>query len=134
MNKRISWLVLPLVLFLFSCHKDDNNNSNTPVDASGEWHVSLFTDSGEDETSDFTGYVFTFGASNVLTAKKGAASTAGTWSQGSRFNIDLGPKSDINKPLGELTDDWVIISVTSTEIKLKDDNASSAELLTFTKN
>ena len=135
MSQRKNWLVFPLVIFLFSCHKDDNNNSGgSNIDPTGEWHVTLFTDSGQDETSDFDGYLFTFGSSNVLTAKRGAVSTTGTWSKGSDFNIDLGPKSDTNKPLGELTDDWVIISVSSTEIKLKDDNTSSGEFLTFTKN
>ncbi|MES1221617.1 MAG: hypothetical protein ABUT20_39320, partial [Bacteroidota bacterium] len=60
--------------------------------------------------------------------------TTGSWSSGSKFNIDLGVKSDSNKPLGELTDDWHIISISSTEIKLGDDNPTSGELLTFSKN
>src|SRR5205085_3633481 len=91
MSKRIFCLVFPLVLFLFSCHKDDNTNTGgSNIDTAADWHVTLFTDSGQDETSDFDGYLFTFGASNVLTAKRGAISTTGTWNQGSRFNIDLG--------------------------------------------
>ena len=71
MCKRMIRLVFPLVIFLFSCHKDDNNNNNpggSNIDPASEWHVTLFTDSGKDETSDFDGYLFTFGSSNVLTA------------------------------------------------------------------
>ncbi|MEJ0107162.1 MAG: hypothetical protein WDO19_33565 [Bacteroidota bacterium] len=134
MNRRFILLVLPFFIFLFSCHKsDDNNNSNTDI-SQGKWKVSLFTDSGNDETSDFSGYSFTFASGGVLTAQKGATLQAGTWSRGSDFTIDLGDKSDSNKPLGELTDNWKIISITSSEIKLMDDNASSGEFLTFTKN
>jgi len=134
MNRRLMLLVLPFFVFFFSCHKsEDNNNSNTNI-SQGTWKVSLFTDSGNDETSDFSGYSFTFASGGVLTAQKGAVSQAGSWGHGSDFNIDLGVKSDNNKPLGELTDNWKIISITSSEIRLTDDNASSGELLTFTKN
>ena len=134
MNRRKTLFFLPLFVFLFSCHKsDDNNNSNVDI-SQGTWRITLFTDSGNDETSDFTGYGFTFGNGGILTAQKGTGSQAGTWNRGSGFNIDLGAKSDSNKPLGELTDNWKIISITSSEIKLTDDNASSGELLTFTKN
>lgn len=37
-------------------------------------------------------------------------------------------------PLGELTDDWVMIAASPAEIKLADDNASRGEFLTFRKN
>lgn len=133
MNRRLILLAVPLFILFSSCHKDDNNNSNTDI-SSGTWRVTLFTDSGKDETSDFSGYSFTFGNGGVLTAAKSGSSKTGTWNKGSDFNIDLGDKSDSNKPLGELTDNWEIISITSSEIKLTDDNASSGEFLTFTKN
>ena len=61
----------------------------------------------------------------------------GNWSESTssqRLVIDLGAKTDANKPLGELTDDWVITSKTATKINLTDDNAASNELLEFTKN
>jgi hypothetical protein len=106
------------------------------VASSGTWRVTLFTDSGNDETADFNGYSFTFSGSTV-TAVKNGTSKSGAWSVNSssnKFNIDLGPKDNTNKPLGELTDDWKIISYTATEIKLTDDNAASNEFLTFTKN
>jgi hypothetical protein len=126
---------VPAFIFLFSCHKNDDNSNNSNVDISqGTWRVTLFTDSGNDETSDFSGYSFAFLAGGALNAQNGPTSKTGAWSKGSDFNIDLGAKSDSNKPLGELTDNWKIISITSSEIKLTDDNASSNEFLTFTKN
>ena len=70
-----------------------------------------------------------------MTATKAGSSKTGTWNNNNNdFNIDIGEKTDSNKPLGELTDDWDIISKSSTEIKLKDDNNASAEFLTFQKN
>jgi hypothetical protein len=107
------------------------------VVTSGTWKVTLFTDSGNDETSDFNGYTFTFTDGGTLTAVKNGITKTGTWSvnnSSNKFNIDLGAKVDSNKPLGELTDDWKILSNTETVIRLTDDNSSSNEFLTFTKN
>ncbi|SIO02457.1 hypothetical protein [Chitinophaga niabensis] len=128
---------LTLVLLLFvSCSRDNNSpvvDPNAPT--SGTWRVSLFSERGNNETSDFNGYTFTFGNTGTATASKSGTTKNGTWNISSnKFNLDLGVKSDANKPLGELTDDWKIISVNTNEIKLTDDNASSAEFLTFTKN
>lgn len=134
MKTKFLSLALFAVTFM-SCHKDDDNNNNNPGQVTdGTWHVSLFTDSGNNETSDFSGYSFTFKKDGTVIAVKGNTNKSGTWSSGSKFIIDLGAKSDSNKPLGELTDDWKIISITSTDIKLGDDNPSSGELLTFTKD
>jgi hypothetical protein len=132
MKNRLICLSLASIILVSSCNRD-NNYGNEPAD--GTWRVTLFTDSGNDETADFSGYTFTFGSNAVLTAVKSGSSKTGTWSQGSGdFNIDLGDKTDANKPLGELTDNWEIISVSDTEIKLQDDNPASAEFLTFKKN
>lgn len=131
MKNQLTGLCLISAFFISACSRDNNNNGN-PSD--GTWRVTLFTDSGNDETSDFTGYTFVFGTNGVLTVS-GSSPKTGTWSQtSSDFNINLGDKSDSNKPLGELTDDWDIISVSATEIKLQDDNPASAEFLTFKKN
>lgn len=131
---RIRTLVIGL-LFL-SCHKTNNQNSditNAQI-TNGTWHVSLFTDSQQNETADFTGYNFSFGANGVLTVVRGSSALAGSWNKSGKFTIDLGAKSDSNKPLGELTDDWHIISTSANTIQLGDDNPASGELLTFTKN
>lgn len=134
-NMKIKLIAATLILSVLtaSCSRSLDNPNNVVVD--GTWKVTLFTDSGNDETSDFSGYSFVFNNNGIVTATKSGASQNGTWSTGSnRFRIDLGPKADTNKPLGELTDDWKIISTSGTEIKLTDDNAASNEFLTFTKN
>jgi hypothetical protein len=131
-------LLIAITVFTSSCDPAGGTDSNTSqVVTSGSWRVTLFTDSGNDETSDFTGYTFTFSNSGTLSAIKNGITTNGTWnvsSSSNKFNINLGPKVDSNKPLGELTDDWKILSNTETVIRLTDDNSSSNEFLTFTKN
>jgi hypothetical protein len=133
-----SFSIAALMLLAVSCSKNNSISSNTAqVASSGTWRVSLFTDSGNDETSDFSGYSFTFSSNGTVTAIKNGVTKNGTWSVSSssnKFNINLGPKDNSNSPLGELTDDWKILSSTATEIRLGDDNSASNEFLTFTKN
>jgi hypothetical protein len=130
--------LVSIIIIASSCERAGGTDASTSqVVASGSWKVILFTDSGNDETSDYTGYTFTFNSGGTLAAVKNGVTTNGTWSVNSssgKFNISLGPKIDANKPLGELTDDWKILSNTTTMIRLTDDNASSNEFLTLTKN
>lgn len=137
--KKITGLSFLVFISISSCQ--NNNDSVSPttsqVVTSGTWRVSLFIDSGNDETSDFTGFSFTFNQDGSLSASRNTFSRTGTWSVNSssnRFIIDLGPKITTNEPLGELTDDWVILSQSNTELKLSDDNVASNEFLTFTRN
>lgn len=131
-------LLLGITLSVTSCDRSDNIDSNTnQIVTSGSWRITLFIDSGNNETSDFAGYTFTFNTGGNLAAMKNGNTVNGTWSvsaSSNKFNIDLGPKTAANQPLGELTEDWKILSSSATEIKLTDDNASSSEFLTFTKN
>jgi hypothetical protein len=124
---------------LFACVKQDNNNNNGNTNdaavTTGTWRVSLFSERGQDETGDFSGYTFTFKSDGKLISLKSGTTKEGTWSiSGNRFNINLGVKSDLNKPLGELTDDWVIVLKNDSKISLKDDNTMSNEILEFSKN
>jgi len=129
-------LLSVITLIGSSCQKDDVTSGDIQANAtSGNWRVSLFKDSGNDETGDFNGYSFTFNSNGTVTATKGATTKTGSWwTSSNKFNIDLGPKDNTNKPLGELTDDWKILSSSSSEIRLADDNTSASEFLTFSKN
>ncbi|MDQ3278827.1 MAG: hypothetical protein M3Q06_10910 [Bacteroidota bacterium] len=139
--KIITACLLSLGLSFQSCTRSADDLTQPPVQvqavSAGTWKVSLFTDSGADETHKFTGYSFQFNNDGTMTAASGPLSKAGTWkveSSSRKFIIDLGDKAEGNKPLGELTDDWRIVSITAAEIKLRDDNPASAEFLTFVKN
>ncbi len=130
--------LLVITIQSVSCdHSGNIDSTPNQIATSGSWRVTLYSDSGNDETTDFVGYTFTFNTNGILSAIKNGITVNGSWSVSSssnKFNIDLGPKIASNLPLGELTDDWKIISTSATEIKLTDDNAASNEFLTFTKN
>lgn len=133
---------LSLIAFLLtatmfsSCSNDDDPQpDNNAVISSGAWVVHLYTDSGNDETSDYSGYEFVFASNGNMTAARAGVTTTGTW--GTRTD-DGKRKMDINlnttnADLLELNDDWVIKSITASLIELEDDNAASGEVLHFMK-
>jgi hypothetical protein len=129
------------MMILASCSKNSNDLSNASVQAaaqavsaSGTWKVTSYIDNSDNETAEFNGYSFTFNSNGTIVATAGSVNVNGSWSTSSssnKFIINLGPKGNTNKPLGELTDDWRVISASSTQIQLKDDN--NAEFVTFSK-
>lgn len=138
MKKQILFsLLFAVAIFGSSCLTNGTDSNTSQVASSGTWRVSLFSDSGNNETSHFTGYNFTFSSGGVLTVTGNGTTKTGTWSvdnSSHKFNIDLGAKTTANAPFGELTDDWKILSNSETVITLGDDNSASNEFLTFTKN
>jgi hypothetical protein len=62
-----------------------------------------------------------------MVASGSSGTVNGSWSVGSRFNIG----SFASAPLDDLNDDWVIVSQSSTSIKLRDDNTTKVEELHF---
>ena len=151
--------LIPLLSLIFmlnvasTCSSDDSPNSiadpapliNTVT--SGTWTVTFFEDDGVDETYHFTGYNFTFGASNVLTATNGTNTYTGTWSVTNDdsndddspsssdldFNIFFASPANFND---ELSDDWDILSRTDTKIELVDVSGGNGgtDYLTLEKN
>lgn len=132
------------------CSNDDDNSSSsvnqtTVVNtvSSGTWRITLYNDSGTIKTNQFTGYNFTFGPSNVLTATNGTQTYTGVWSvTDSNSNDDSMDDLDFNiaftAPANflELTDDWDIQSRTDTKIELIDISGGNGgtDYLTFEKN
>jgi hypothetical protein len=138
-------VVFFLSVSLVACDKwdDDNddptNNAANSVTnsylANGNWVVSLLTDDGRNETSDYDGYTFVFEKDGKLTATRGAVTTSGTWrtrrDDGSNELVILLNTTD--KDLLELNDDWDIVLSTNSKIELQDDNDERDEQLHFTK-
>ena len=132
------------------CSNDDDSptTSRNPSDIinivnNGTWRITYYYDTDHEETSNFNGYNFTFGESNVLTASNGTNSYTGTWSvTDSNSNDDNLSDLDFNIAFSspaqfeELTDDWEIIEKSSTLIKLKDVSGGNGgtDYLTFAKN
>lgn len=151
-------MMVSFALISLSCSSDDNDSSidNSQqiaqiesIAESGTWLITNFIDSGQDYTSDFTGYNFTFASDGTLTASNGTTTLNGTWSitndsssssssnsssDDIEFNIFF-PVSDTND-FEELNDDWDIVSTSATKIELIDISGGNGgtDRLTFEKN
>nr|WP_315148157.1 hypothetical protein [uncultured Flavobacterium sp.] len=144
-------VVIAIMLNLFFSCSNDNSSSNsvdpTPVInivKKGTWRITFYEDSGVIETSNFTGYNFTFGSSNVLTATNGVNTYLGTWSVTSDDSGDDSPSDDLDFNIAfasppnfeELTEDWNILEKTDSKIKLVHISGGSGgtDYITFEKN
>lgn len=143
---------LCLVASIFSCSSDDSGDSTTiPTQTevvstvtSGTWRITNYVDSGNNETNDFAGYNFTFNSNNVLMATNGTNEYIGSWSVTNDSSNDDSPSNDLDFNIGfsgpvkfaELTDDWDIVSRTSTKLVLIDVSGGNGgtDNLTFEKN
>lgn len=107
----------------------------TMLETSGTWQVSYFFDQDKEETSDFSGYTFSFDDNEVFKAVSPAGTEfIGTW----RRTTDDGlPRLLIsisgNENLDELSDDWVLEVLTDKQIELRDDNETEVEQLHFSR-
>jgi hypothetical protein len=151
------FLFYPIIACLFMlntasmCSSDDSSSSSVDTSAvvgtvtQGNWRVTLFDEDGIDHTSHFSGYNFTFGDSNVLTATNGTNTYTGAWSVTSDDSSnDDNPSGDIDfnilfsspADFAELTEDWHILERTATKIRLRHISGGdgSIDLLTFEKN
>ena len=144
-------LLVSFSLMSSACSSSDdddgsNNNNANPQEViniaqSGNWTITYFFDTDSDESSDFNGYTFTFADTGVLTATNGSSTIIGTWSvtnsSSSSSNSDLDFNISFVSPpnFEELSDDWDIISYTSTKIELIDINGGNGgtDYLTFEK-
>ena len=141
MKKTALLILMSLSVALISCSKSDDNNPS-PSDTSssvkenvpGQWKVSYYYDNDKEETSNYLGYTFTFASDGTLTAINAAQTYQGSWSNTVDDNL---PRLVIslsgNDDLIELSDDWVIKSISNTLISLEDDNTTKTEQLKFSK-
>ena len=148
-----AFIFLLLLNIVSSCSDEDDttvvNNSVDPTPVinvvnNGTWRITLFNDSGVDETLNFTDYDFSFGASNILSATNGTNTYSGTWSVTSDNSLDDSPSNDLDFNIAfsapanfaELTEDWNIISYTATKIELIHVSGGNGgtDYITFEKN
>lgn len=157
--KRFKSILLTTVfcsLLLAGCSKDNTNVTDNTAQiqqtqnfaSAGNWRITNFNDSGQDETSHFEGYNFTFGDAGVLTATNGTNTLNGSWSvtDDSNSDDDSSNDDDINfniffsvpdtNDFEDLNDDWHIVFTATTKIELRDISGGNGgtDLLTFEKN
>lgn len=145
------FLIIVSLVSLTACsnNNDDGlitNDTRTQIEGHVKelsWRITKYIDSGNNEINHFTGYNFTFGANNILTATNGTNTYIGTWSiTDSNSNDDSQDDLDFNvffassPDFEELSDDWHFISQTSTKIELIDVSGGNGgtDDLTFEKN
>lgn len=150
-RKAIFAMLVGGLFFTTACSSDDDSSSsNTTVDqvvdtvTDGTWRITSYIDSGQDETSDFSGYNFTFGSTNVLTATNGTNTYDGVWTVTNDDSDDDNPSDDIDFDIffsapatfADLSDDWDILERTSTKVRLVDVSGGDGDTdyLTFEKN
>lgn len=131
-------------IFAFTSCEDDSNNTNvgTPTDVNntvqtGEWVITYFYDTDSEETSNYSGYAFTFNEDGTLTAIKSSTTVTGTWSTGTDDSTTKMIISFASPDMfEELSDDWHVIERTSTKIRLEDVSGGDGgtDYLTFEKN
>lgn len=138
-------LTLAFLLMLWSCSKSADDNimpsasDNKTEQVAGEWIVTYYFDNNKDETNNYNGYSFTFTSNGTVTANSVSGSFTGSWRIGNSGSDDDNSSSRFvitisgNKQMDDLTDDWVIVSISDTEISLRDDNPANMEALKFSE-
>ena len=128
-----------LVFGLSSCAKDKSSTdpSTSDIVGQGTWKITLFNDSGNEETQNFAGYAFTFNSNGTIAAVKNASTVNGTWNTGmddshNKLILDFGTTVQFS----ELNEDWVILEQTASKIRLEHVSGGNGgtDLLTFEIN
>jgi len=157
--KNLSFLLMTIVAIIsVSCRKDPQTASTTSstavsqkvVVASNAWKITSFIGMGINQTSDFSTYIFQFNSDGTSVASSTGIGILyyGSWSlrQGSNSSYDdsgnhsggdnnkLSIALSGNHHMDEISEDWKIMKLTSSEMWLVDDNPSSQKEIHFTKN
>lgn len=147
MNKLFLFAAVIIMFDMASCTKDNSNPSVTDTIVNtvsvGTWKITYFFDTVKEETSNFSGYNFTFGSNNVLTTSNGTNTYNGTWSiinsnsnDDSLNDVDFTISFSAPDDFVDLSEDWKVLSRTDTKIELKHVSGGDGgtDLLTFEKN
>lgn len=129
MKKLKLMAILSLLLFVSVSCSDDNDDSNqvsspseiTSTLTDGQWIVTFFEEDGVDQTSNYSGYSFTFGADGSLSATNGSSTESGDWStytDSGYTKLDM-MFTALDGPFEEISEDWRVISRTDIKIELK---------------
>ena len=158
MRRRIEIFMLTVIfsMLCMACDQKDDNDVQTSMSAqqirsiveSSNWQVTYFYDTDHEETSNFSGYSFSFNEDGTLVAVNGNTTVTGTWSindnSGSSSDDDGNSSTNDNdlniffaspEEFEDLTDDWDIISISNDQIELIDVSGGNGgtDYLTFSR-
>lgn len=133
---KTSALLLMMLIAVSSCKKDDTIINVDNAIQQGNWKITFFEDNGNNETSDFSGYQFTFKEGGSIVASNGNSTINGTWVTGtddsqSKLILNFGSAT----PFDELNEDWHVTEETPTMIKCEHISGGNGgtDFLTFEK-
>ncbi|MCS6917642.1 MAG: hypothetical protein RMK52_07535 [Chitinophagales bacterium] len=136
MNRLLA--VLMVAALFGACKKDDDGSAGevSQTVQNGQWRITKFIEDSVDHTSYFTGYVFTFNENGTVTATNGSNTVSGTWgtrNDSGKTKFDLYFSSPYE--FEEISEDWVVLSFTSTLIDLEHISGGDGSIdhLTFEK-
>lgn len=150
MTRAALYILSITVIGLVACSKTGGSsatNGVTPASdsvtgflTSGKWIISSMSQKNEDNTSSFSGYLFTFGSDGKLTAVKNGASVQGTWHYtpavtyyGSSSNNAISLSMGTDNPFRQLTRTWNLLAASSLSIKLQNPEVLEQEQVQFQK-
>lgn len=122
-------LILIFAFTLASCERDSTDSMPTEptqvtqaLTVSGGWRITSFIEDGEDETSFFSPYRFTFNDDGTVTATRPGETINGTYRV---FQDDGKTELAMLFPVAfgefaELNDDWYLVSRTDREMRYAD--------------
>ncbi len=142
-----TFLALAVIALGFAaCNKNDDGNSTsvstTAVSStvtSGTWRVTLFNDNGIDETSNFSGFNFTFASSGTVAAANSLLAVSGTWSTSvsdSKVKLILNFPAPSVSAFLDLNEDWHVTARTNTRVTMQhvSGGGGGTDFLTIEKN
>lgn len=135
-NMKSKWvlgLIIVAGLSMVSCTKDNDLNNELALDQmedsvkAGAWVITLFEESGKDETNHFVGYEFIFAADGKILAENGINSYEGTWIINDSNSNDDNPSDlhfnisfNLSNDFDDLSDDWDVLTSSDVRIELID--------------
>lgn len=135
MRKTILLLSFLTAGIISSCTKDSDSDSIASIVTQGSWVVHLYTNDAVDETSNYSGYTFTFNSGGIIQATKGSTTYSGLWSEvkdsGKTKFVIVWTGTGIPSALQEIEEDWVVTSKSSTVLELTDSGSAPFDILHF---
>jgi len=103
---------------------------------SGTWYIEKYLDDGDDETSDYTGYDFTFFGNETILATNGSENVDGIWIvtvTGQELNFEFDMDSPIN---GADNDEYKALQYSPTSVTFitRNSDGNIEDTLIFKKN
>ncbi|MFC7358502.1 hypothetical protein ACFQO1_12445 [Jejudonia soesokkakensis] len=99
----------------------NNATELTNILLEGEWFVALYDEDGDDQTSTYQDFNFSFNVNDEVIANGNGTTVNGTWMVLGGTTLDMALDFGPMAPLEEFNDDdWDVISYTSTRVELRD--------------